>query len=78
MSVLHRVVINSFNRRGALAALKHVRQYSVGEESCYKSTIPDVQIPNTHVIEYVMKDFGLWHDKVALVGYLNFFYPSLL
>ncbi|KAK9738555.1 AMP-binding enzyme [Popillia japonica] len=63
--VLQRVFINSLNRRGALAVLKHVRHSSTAEH-CYKSSIPDVQIPNVHLIEYVMKDFGKWHDKIAL------------
>ncbi|KAI4470610.1 long-chain-fatty-acid--coa ligase [Holotrichia oblita] len=31
-----------------------------------KSMHPDIEIPKAHMVEFVMKDFGNWHDKIAI------------
>ncbi|KRT83300.1 AMP-binding protein [Oryctes borbonicus] len=31
-----------------------------------KSMIPDIKVPKAHFVEYVMKDFGKWHNKIAI------------
>lgn len=33
-----------------------------------KSIHPDIEVPKYNVVEYIMKDFGKWHNKIALVS----------
>lgn len=36
-----------------------------------RSMHPDIEIPKAHMAEFVMKDFGSWHDKIAIVSLVS-------
>lgn len=62
------VLAKSFNVGKRILRVRAITRSLSGNGDFMKSMHADIEIPKAHIVEFVMKDFGKWHNKVATVS----------